>query len=129
MINYGFFKELDLPFEAAVEAVTAALKKEGFGVLTKIDMREKFKEKLGIEFRNYVILGACNPANAYKAVQAEENIGLMLPCNAIVYEKAGKTAVAMIKPSAVMGSTGNEELKPLALEVEAMLKRAFDDII
>ncbi len=129
MIKYGFTKELDLPFEAAVEAVTAALKKEGFGLLTKINMREKFKEKLGIDFRNYTILGVCSPANAYKAVQAEENIGLMLPCNAIVYEKAGKTAVAIIKPSAAMGSIGNEALDPLALEVEIMLKKAFDAII
>lgn len=128
-MDYGFVKELDMPFAAAVDAVTAALKKEGFGVLTKIDMREKFKEKLGIEFRNYVILGACNPANAYKAVQAEENIGLLLPCNAIVYEKAGKTAVAVIKPSVSMGRTGNDTLEPLAREVEAALKRAFDAIV
>ncbi len=129
MINYGFTKELELPFEAAVEAVTAALKKEGFGILTKIDMREKFREKLGIDFPNYVILGACSPANAYKAVQAEEHIGLMLPCNVIVYEKGGKTAVAVIKPSVAMSSIDNAALKPLALEVETMLKRAFDSMV
>ncbi|OGR77547.1 MAG: hypothetical protein A2X32_01185 [Elusimicrobia bacterium GWC2_64_44] len=124
-MNYGFTKELGLPFEAAVEAVTAALKKEGFGILTKIDLREKFKEKLGVEFRNYVILGACSPANAYKAVQVEQNIGLMLPCNVIVYEKDGKASVGVIKPSVAMGGIGNEGLKPLALEVEAMLEKAF----
>ncbi|PKM98036.1 MAG: hypothetical protein CVU79_05360 [Elusimicrobia bacterium HGW-Elusimicrobia-3] len=127
-MNYGFVKEMTLPFEEAVAALTAALKKEGFGILTKIDLREKFKEKLGVEFRNYVILGACNPANAYKALQAEENIGLLLPCNAIVYEKAGRTAVAMIRPSASMGSIDNEAVKPVAAEVEAALRRALDSL-
>jgi len=87
MINYGFTKELTMPFEKAVEAVSEALKKEGFGILTKIDIKEKFKEKLGVDFKKYVILGACNPANAHKAILAEENIGLMLPCNVIVYER------------------------------------------
>lgn len=128
MINYGFVKELGLPFAGAVEAVTAALKKEGFGVLTTIDVREKFKEKLGIEFRNYVILGACNPPNALKAIEAEENIGLMLPCNVLVYEKAGKTVVGIIKPTVAMGMIDNEDLKPLALEVEARLKTVFDSL-
>lgn len=128
MINYGFTKESGLPFAAAVEAVTAALKNEGFGVLTKIDMREKFREKLGVEFPDYVILGACNPPGAYKAVLAEENIGLLLPCNVIVYEKGGKTMVGIIKPTVAMGMVENEALKPLALEVEERLKRVFDSL-
>jgi len=129
MIKYGFTKELDMSFDGAVEAITAALKKEGFGILTKIDVKEKFKEKLGIDFRNYVILGACSPAHAHKAIQAEENIGLLLPCNMIVYEKGGKTAVSVIKPSVAMGSVENESLRPLALEVETLLKRAFDAVV
>ncbi len=128
MINYGFTKELGMPFAAAVESVTAALKKEGFGILTTIDVREKFKEKLGVDFPNYVILGACNPPNAHKAILSEENIGLMLPCNVIVHEKAGKTAVGIIKPTVAMGMIDNEKLKPLALEVEDRLKKVFDSL-
>ena len=129
MINYGFTKELERPFAATVEAVTEALKKEGFGILTKVDVKEKFKEKLGVDFRNYVILGACNPPSAFKAIEAEENIGLMLPCNVIVYEKAGKTSVGIIKPTVAMGMIDNNALKPLALEVEARLKRVIDSLV
>ena len=128
MINYGFVKELETPFVEAVAAVTEALKKEGFGVLTTIDVRAKFKEKLGIDFPGYVILGACNPPNAHKAILAEENIGLMLPCNVIVYEKGAKAVVGIIKPTVAMGMIDNEELKPLALEVEARLKKVFDSL-
>jgi uncharacterized protein (DUF302 family) len=128
MINYGFTKELALPFADAVKAVTEALKKEGFGILTTIDVREKFKEKLGVDFPNYVILGACNPPNAHKAILAEEYIGLMLPCNVIVFEKAGKTAVGIIKPTVAMGMIDNKALKPLALEVEVRLKKVFDSL-
>lgn len=128
MINYGFVKELETPFGEAVAAVTEALKKEGFGVLTTIDVREKFKEKLGIDFPNYVILGACNPPNAHKAILAEENIGLMLPCNVIVYEKDGKTMAGVIKPTVAMGMIDNETLKPLALEVEARLQKVFESL-
>lgn len=128
MINYGFVKELAVPFGEAVEIVTAALKKEGFGILTTIDVREKFKEKLGVDFPNYVILGACNPPNAHKAILAEENIGLMLPCNVIVYEKAGKAVVGIIKPTVAMGMIDNPGLKPLALEVEARLEKVFDSL-
>jgi len=129
MINYGFTKELERPFAATVEAVTEALKKEGFGILTKVDVKEKFKEKLGVDFRNYVILGACNPPSAFKAIEAEENIGLMLPCNVIVYEKAGKTSVGIIKPTVAMGMIDNNALKPLALEVETRLKRVIDSLV
>ena len=99
MINYGFTKELIIPFEKTVEIVTRELKKQGFGILTEIDVKEKFKEKLGIDFKRYVILGACNPPNAHKAILAEENIGLMLPCNIIVYEDGDNTTVSFIKPT------------------------------
>ncbi len=128
MINYGFSKELELPFAKGVETVTEALKKEGFGILSRIDVKEKFREKLGIDFKEYVILGACSPANAHKAILAEENIGLMLPCNVIVYEKDGKTVVSMVKPTQAMGLIKNDKLTPIALEVEAMLKRAFESL-
>ena len=128
MINYGFTKELNKPYEAVIEAVTEALKKEGFGILTEIDIKKKMKEKLGIEFRKYVILGACNPANAYKALQVEENIGLMLPCNVIVYEKDGRTVLSVIRPAIAMQIIENAELKKTAEVVEDQLKRAFDNV-
>jgi len=128
MINYGFTKEVNISFEEAVETVTEELKKEGFGVLTKIDVAEKFKEKLGIDFAKYVILGACNPASAHKAIIAEENVGLMLPCNVIVYEKEERTIVSVIKPTAAMQMIDNNELREIAQTVEAKLRSVFDSV-
>lgn len=128
MINYGFTKELIIPFEKTVEIVTQELKKQGFGIITKIDLKEKFKEKLGIDSRKYVILGACNPSNALKAILAEKNIGLMLPCNVIVYENGDNTAIAIIKPTVAMGMINNEKLEKIAANVEYQLKQAFDSI-
>jgi len=128
VINYGFTKELIIPFEKTVEIVIRELKKQGFGILTRIDVKEKFKEKLGIDFKRYVILGACNPPNAHKAILAEENIGLMLPCNVIVYEDGDNTTVSFIKPTVAMEMIENEELKKIAANVEAQLKQAFDSI-
>jgi len=128
MINYGFTKELDIPFETVTEQVREALKKEGFGILTEIDVREKMKEKLGLDMRKYIILGACNPPNAYKAILAEENIGLMLPCNVIVYEKGSKTVLSVIRPTAAMQMVDNVELQKVAEAVEVQLKKAFDAI-
>ena len=128
MINYGFTKELNVPFEKVVETVIQELKNEGFGVLTKIDVKEKFKEKLGIDFTKYVILGACNPANAHEAILAEENIGLMLPCNVIVYEKEKRVVVSIVKPTVAMEMIDNEGLKQLAIQVEQQLKKVFDSI-
>ena len=96
--KYGLSKTVDLPFDEAVEKARAALKEEGFGVLCEIDIKEKLKEKLDVDFRNYVILGACNPHLAYKTLQEEIGIGLLLPCNVVVYEtdEAGKSVVAAI---------------------------------
>ena len=128
MINYGFTKELNVPFEKVVETVIQELKNEGFGVLTKIDVKEKFKEKLGIDFTKYVILGACNPANAHEAILAEENIGLMLPCNVIVYEKEKGVVVSIVKPTVAMEMIDNEGLKQLAIQVEQQLKKVFDSM-
>ena len=128
MINYGFTKELDIPYETVIEQVREALKKEGFGILTEIDVREKMKEKLGIDMKKYIILGACNPPNAYKAILAEENIGLMLPCNVIVYEKGSKTVLSVIRPTVAMQMVDNVELQKVAEEVEGQLKKAFDAI-
>jgi len=128
MIKYGFTKEVDVPFEEVIELVSEELKKEGFGILTKIDVRGKFKEKLGIDFKKYMILGACNPLSANKAILAEENIGLMLPCNVIVYEKEKKTAISIIKPTIAMKMIDNEELKEVAEDIETRLKRVIDAI-
>lgn len=128
MINYGFIKEVDKGFEQAVDEVTKALEKAGFGVLTTINVKEKFKQKLGIDFKKYVILGACNPANARQAIEAEENIGLMLPCNVIVYEKDGSVVVAAIKPTAAMQMIDNPQLSTIAAEVEAQLKQVIDSL-
>jgi uncharacterized protein (DUF302 family) len=128
MIDYGFTKELDIPFETVTELVREALKKEGFGILTEIDVREKMKEKLGVDMNKYIILGACNPPNAYKAILAEENIGLILPCNVIVYEKGGKTVLSVIRPMVAMQMIDNVELQKIAEAVEGQLKKSFDAI-
>jgi uncharacterized protein (DUF302 family) len=122
MIGYGFSKELSVPFEQAVEEVTRRLKDHGFGILTKIDVKEKLKEKLGIDFKNYVILGACNPAYAHKAILAEEDVGLLLPCNVIVYERDGRTVVSVIRPTVAMQMIDNPDLGEIARTVEGQLE-------
>lgn len=128
MISYGFTKEVDAPFEQILERLPKLLEKEGFGAVSTIDIGQKMRDKLGIDFRKYVIVGACNPKNAYKAITAEENIGLMLPCNMIVYEKDGKTVVGSIRPSEMMKTIGNDALTAVAAEVEVSLKRVLDSI-
>ena len=128
MLTYGFKRELDLSFDQAIEKVTAELKKEGFGVLTEIDVKATLKKKLDVDFPRYQILGACNPANAHKALLAEKDIGLMLPCNVIVYEKGARSVVSVIKPTAAMGMIDNPELKEIAEAVEQKLSRVFDSL-
>lgn len=128
MLEYGFTKTVDEPFGSVVERAKQELQKEGFGVLTSIDIREKFKEKLGIDFRKYVILGACNPPSAHQAITIEENIGLLLPCNVIVYEKDDKTVLSIIKPSVAMNMIQNEQLLEIAHKVEQKLKKVFESI-
>jgi uncharacterized protein (DUF302 family) len=127
--NYGFSKTVDVPYEEAVEKAMEALKKEGFGVLCEIDIKEKLKEKLGVDFRRYIILGACNPPLAYKSLQEEINIGLLLPCNVIVYEagEPGKSVVAAIDAKAMLSVVGNNPtLDAVAREVNEKLKRVVD---
>jgi uncharacterized protein (DUF302 family) len=128
MISYGFKKEVKLSPDEVVEVVTQELKKEGFGILTTIDVRQKFREKLGIDFPYYLILGACNPDLAHKALLAEEDIGLLLPCNVVVYDGDGKTVLGVIRPSTAMGMVQNLGLKETAAEVEAKLKKVFDSV-
>lgn len=128
MITYGFKKSVEGGIDQVEEKTRAALKEQGFGVLTRIDLREKFKEKLNTEFKNYRILGACNPSNAFAALRAEEDIGLMLPCNVILYESDGRTTISVIKPSVAMSMIDNQELETIAEKVESSLKLVFDRI-
>ena len=129
MINYGFTKEMDTSFEETVDNATNELEKEGFGILTQINIAKKFKEKLGIDFKKNIILGACNPPSAHKAILVEENIGLMLPCNVVIYERQNKTVVSMIKPTVAMKMIGNVELERIATTIEKKLKKVFDAIV
>ncbi len=124
-MKYGISKTTDLSFAAAIEKATEELKKEGFGVLTTIDVKETMKKKLNTDFSNYTILGACNPPFAYQALKAEEEIGLLLPCNLIVYEKEGKTNVAAFDPTAMTAIVDNSGLAPVAREVKARLERVI----
>ncbi|HEY9500467.1 MAG TPA: DUF302 domain-containing protein [Pyrinomonadaceae bacterium] len=130
--KYGFSKTVDLPYKDAVEKARAALKEEGFGVLCEIDIKEKLKEKLGVDFRNYVILGACNPSLAYKTLQQEIGIGLLLPCNVVVYEtdETGKSVVAAIDAQTMLSVVGanNSTINAVATEVNEKLKRVVTQV-
>lgn len=127
-MHYGFSKTVDLSFEDTINKVTEELKKEGFGVLTTIDVKETLKNKIDVDFKKYTILGACNPPLAHKALQAEEEIGLLLPCNVIVYEKEGNSAVSFFDPSLMSKVVENENLNPIAEEVREKLQRVFNNI-
>ncbi|MFH1399882.1 MAG: DUF302 domain-containing protein [Nanoarchaeota archaeon] len=128
MMEYGYKKRIDMPFAEAVSRVTEELGKQGFGVLTQIDVKATLKKKIGVDLEDYVILGACNPPNAYKALQAEQDIGLMLPCNVVVYVRGGKTFVSAVLPTVSMGMIRNDSLKAVAIQVESKLKRVVDDV-
>jgi uncharacterized protein (DUF302 family) len=119
-----------LAYDQAVEKTRDELAKEGFGVLTEIDVKATFKKKLDVEFRPYVILGACNPPIAHKALSAETDLGLLLPCNVIVYatDDAGKSVVAAIDPVEQLKVTGNAAIEPFAQEVRARLERVLDGV-
>ncbi len=123
--RYAIRTTLPLPFDEAVREVTERLREEGFGVLTEIDVRRTMKEKLGAEFREYVILGACNPHLAHRAFAAELEIGILLPCNVIVYREDGGSVVAVMDPIAALEITGNDQLRPIAEEARARLERVL----
>ncbi len=127
-MNYGFSKNIDLPYEKAVEKVTEELKKEGFGVLTSIDVKETLKKKIDVDFKKYIILGACNPPLAHKALQSEEQLGLLLPCNVIVYENNGGSTVSFFDPMIMTQLIDNEKLKTVAEEVQTKMKRVYETI-
>lgn len=128
-MSYYFSKTLNVGLEEAAERVTAALKEQGFGILTEIDIKATLKTKLDVDFRPYRILGACNPSFAYQALQAEKNIGLMLPCNVIVQEvEPGKTEVAAVDPVASMQAVENESLGDVATEVQRRLREVIEGL-
>jgi uncharacterized protein (DUF302 family) len=128
-MDYYFSKTLKITFDEAVAKVTEELKKGGFGVLTEIDVKETLKKKLNVDFRKYKILGACNPPYAYRALQAEDKIGLMLPCNVIVQElPGGKVEVAAIDPVASMSAIDNPKLRDVGEQVRVKLKAVIDNL-
>jgi uncharacterized protein (DUF302 family) len=128
-MSYHFSKVVDLSFEDAIERATEELQKEGFGILTEIDVKATLKKKLDVDFRDYKILGSCNPGFAYKALQSEEKIGTMLPCNVIVQvNPEGKVEISAVDPVASMASVQNESLGSIATEVRDKLKRVIENI-
>lgn len=128
MSQYGYVRVVSMRFEDAVAQMEAALKVEGFGVLCQIDIQAKLKEKLGVDFPRYVILGACNPALAHAALEAEINLGLLLPCNAIVYEKEGRVLVGVVDAAKMLAIVGKPAMEPMARQVNEKLRRVVDSV-
>lgn len=124
-MQYGFSRTVPHSYEKAIERVTEELKKEGFGVLTTIDVKDTLQKKLGVETPRYVILGACNPPFAHRALQLEEQVGLLLPCNVIVYEKAGTTVVGAFDPMVMTTVIDRPEMRSIAEEVRTRLERVL----
>lgn len=128
-MGYYFSTRLKASFDEALEKVTKGLEKEGFGIITQIDVKETFKNKLGLDFREYRILGACNPSFAYKALEAEDKIGIMLPCNVIIQETAGgEIEIAAVDPMASMQAVNNKKLKDIADSVKTKLLNVINSL-
>ena len=128
-MSYYFNKVVDMTFDEAIEKVTEELKKEGFGVLTEIDVTAALKKKINVDFRKYRILGACNPSYAHKALLAEDKIGTMLPCNVVVQEtEDGKVEIAAVNPVASMQAIENESLGEIAVTVQSKLKQVIENV-
>jgi uncharacterized protein (DUF302 family) len=128
-MSYYFAKTIDKGFDEAINIITESLAKEGFGIISEIDVTATFKKKLDVDFKKYRILGACSPSHAYKALIAEDKIGTMLPCNVIVQEvNDGQTEIAAIDPMASMMSVQNEALGDVALDVRNKLKKVIDSL-
>jgi len=127
-MNYRLTQTIELPYERAVERTREALAAEGFGVLSEIDVSATLKKKLDVDFRPYVILGACNPPLAHQALTAERDIGVLLPCNVVVYaaDQPGRSVVAAVDPEVSLSRVGNDALRPLAADVKARLGRVLD---
>ena len=128
-MNYQFSKTIQLPFDEAITHVTEALKNEGFGILTEIDVQATLKKKLNVDFKPYKILGACNPPFAYEALLAEDKIGAMLPCNVIVQMQTdGQVEVSAVDPVASMMAIENPALSAIATQIQAKLKKVIDNL-
>ncbi|MCX6639404.1 MAG: DUF302 domain-containing protein [bacterium] len=128
-MSYYFSKKIDSTFDDAIARVTEELKKEGFGILTEIDVKETLKKKLNVDFYRYKILGACNPPFAYQALQAEAKVGTMLPCNVIVQETGdGFVEISAVDPLASMAAIRNEKLESIAKEIQAKLKKVINSL-
>lgn len=128
-VSYGYTRTLrGVGYDDALSRITDALKKEGFGVLTSIDVKETLKQKLGVEFQRYVILGACNPQLAHRALSLDPGVGLLLPCNVVVSESPEGAVVQVMKPEAMLGLIQTKGIKPIADEADARLRRALDHV-
>ena len=128
-MNYHHTRELELPFQTVLTKTKQALADKGFGVITEIDLKDKFKEKLGVDFREYRIIGACNPKMAHQAIEQEGKIGVLLPCNVLVQERAdGKVEVSAVNPMETMSAVQNKNLEEIAREVSRNLQEAINSI-
>lgn len=128
-LEYGHVSAVSLPFEEVVARMEAGLKNEGFGVLCQIDIQAKLKEKLGVQFPRYVILGACNPTLAHHALQKEIDLGLLLPCNAVVYERDGRVYAGVVDATKMLSVVGNPEMETMAHQVNEKLRRALNSVV
>ncbi len=128
-MQYGYTQQIDMSFDDAVEAIRSALQEEGFGVLTEIDIAATLKKKLDVDYNSYVILGACHPSSALEVLQVEQEIGLLLPCNVIVYDNGDGIFVSAIKATAAMSIVGNADLEEYARDIEEKLCRAVDSAV
>jgi uncharacterized protein (DUF302 family) len=127
-MSYYFSKVINLPFNEAIKKVSANLKEEGFGILTEIDVKETFRNKLDVDFKPYMILGACNPSFAYKALSSEDKIGVMLPCNVLVIQQENGVEVAAVDPVSSMLAIKNIALKEIAGEIQSRLKKVIEKL-
>jgi uncharacterized protein (DUF302 family) len=126
--SYGYHRVLDIPWNTVVQRAKESLGAEGFGVLCEIDISQKLKEKLGIDFYRYLILGACNPPLALQALEEEPDLGLLLPCNVVVYEREGRVIVSAIDAEKMLSIVGNPQLETVAKQVNEKLRRVIDSI-
>lgn len=127
-MNYGYSKETNLSYEAAIEKATELLKENGFGVLTTIDVKDTLKKKLEVDFDKYIILGACNPPFAYEALSAEDTIGLLMPCNVVVHEKNGKVKISVFNPMVIAQVSDNPKLKELSEKLNDKIQTVLSNI-
>lgn len=128
MSDYGITAEVEYSYSEAIEKTKEVLAEHGFGVLSEIEVSKKLREKLDVDFDDYMILGACNPEKAFQGLQEEQELGLLLPCNVIVYREDGKTFISAIKASKALNVAENEELEPIAEEIEKELEKAIYEV-